>query len=356
MATPSYNLQQQAFTVSVLSNGAASMDGDQSTLQTALTASINKVLNDTNVQSYIGTWSIVWGPAVYVDPSDKTPVADNAMFAAQNSATNDIVVGIAGTNPVSKFDEGTEDLDVGTLVAFGTSNAMIDQGTMDGVQILEGMTDPSKGTLLAWLNGLSPTNANLIIAGHSLGGALSPSLALDLVVNQGLTTSNFSNIYVYATAGPTPGDANFSSLFASTFPKVDPPSGSPSWQTWNQVVWNSLDAVPHAWWGLDELEGLYTPLGNVTCIGIIVQKELIPKLGTSVLVQLPNAKFGGFFNESVNVPVSGVTCKWLAQALFQHIPAYFQEITPDLASYFSSPTLPGKACVAIDAYCDAHRG
>jgi hypothetical protein len=93
----------------------------------------------------------------------------------------------------------------------------------------------------------------------------------------------------------------------------------------------------------------------VKCIGIVVQDLLDKKLGSSVLVQLPNAMFGGFINESVSVPVHGVTCKWLAQALYQHIPAYFEAITPEMAGYFSAPTLPGKACVAIDAYCDSKR-
>lgn len=358
MATGSYNLQQQAFVISVLSNGAASTDGDPTTLQTDLVTKINNVFSDPTAQSYIGSnWSIVWGPVVYVDPSDKKPVADNAMFAAQNGDTGDIVVGIAGTNPVSKFDEGTEDLDVGTLVQFGSTNANIDQGTLDGVQILEAMSDPQKGKLLDWLNGLSQGGTNLIFAGHSLGGALSPALALDLAVNQGLKAP-FTNVLVYPTAGPTPGDANFSTLFGQTFVAVNPSSDGKPWEVWNQVVWNSLDAVPHAWWDLAALEGLYANfdnIGDVKCIGVIVQDVLIPKLGSSVLVQLPNAMFGGFINESVSIPVIGVTCKWLAQALYQHIPAYFQEITPEMASFFSSPTLPGDACVAIDAYCDKKR-
>jgi hypothetical protein len=365
MATGSYNLQQQAFVVSVLSNAAASTGGDAGMLQQDLTAKIQSVFGDATAQGYIGSnWSIGWGPVVYVDPSDKKMVADNAMFAAKNGDTGDIVVGIAGTNPVSKFDIGTEDFDVGTLVPFGPAgaNANIDQGTLDGVGILEALVDttqPSDSqTILGWLNNLAPTKANLVIAGHSLGGALSPSLALDLVLNQGLKTSNFTNVYVYPTAGPTPGDANFSKLFGQTFPAVAAPPGGKPWQVWNQVVWNSIDAVPHAWWALDQLEGLYAAfdnIGQVKCIGLAVQDVLDKKLNGVVLAQLPNAQFGGFINESVNVPVHGVTCKWLAQALYQHIPAYFAEIVPEMASYFSAPALPGDACVAVDAWCDGKR-
>lgn len=353
MATGTYSLQQQAFVISVLSNDAASTDGQASSLEQDLTTKINALFSNSTAQGYIGSnWSIVWGPVVYVDPTDKKMVADNAMFAAQNGDTGDIVVGIAGTNPVSKFDIDDEDFGVGTLAPFGTTGAMIDVGSKEGVEILENMSDPSKGTLLNWLNGLSFTGGNLIIAGHSLGGALAPSLALDLLVNQGLDTTAFKNVYVYPTAGPTPGDANFSTLFGQKFPAVaSPDPKTMPWQVWNQVIWNSLDAVPHAWWDLAALEGLYPSIGDVSCIGKAVTNVLQPKLNGNVLVQLPNVMFEGFFNLGVNVPVAGVTCQWLAQALYQHIPAYFMEITPELASYFSAPALPGDACVAVDAWC-----
>jgi hypothetical protein len=352
MATPQYNLQQQAFTISVLSNNAAGDKGDPASIESQLQSNVSSLLSSSTFTNLIGNWSLVWGPVVWQNSGSQ--VADNVMMAAQNADTKDIVVAIAGTNPNSAFDRGTEDLDVGTTVTFDqTTDAWISQGASDGITNLEGMTDPTSGlSLVDWLQSLGSTGGNLIIAGHSLGGALAPTLALDLVFNTKITPSNYSNVYVYPTAGPSPGNQAFSDLFAKTFPAV---SGSKIWDGWNQNVTNSLDAVPHGWTGLSSLPSLYPPINNgqpLTCIGTVVTKKLEPALNGLTYANVPTVIFGGAFNMSVTVPVSGVTCQWLAQAIYQHIPAYFAEIVPDLVGTLPAPTLPGDVCSALDAWCD----
>lgn len=355
MASPTYNLQQQAFTISVLSNNAAGDTGDPSSIESQLRSDVSKLLSSSTFTNLIGNWSLVWGPVVWQNSGSQ--VADNVMMAAQNADTKDIVVAIAGTNPNSAFDRGTEDLGVGATVPFdAATNAWISQGASDGITNLEGMTDPTSSlSLVDWLNGVGSTGGNLIFAGHSLGGALAPTLALDLVFNQQISRSNYSNVYVYPTAGPSPGNQAFSDLFAKTFPAV---SGSKIWDGWNQNVTNSFDAVPHGWTGLTSLPSLYPPINNgqpLTCIGFVVTKELEPALNGNVYANLPSVQFQGFFNESVHVPVHGVTCQWLAQAIFQHIPAYFSEIVPDLAGTLPAPTLPSDVCIGLDAWCAKQR-
>jgi len=169
-----YTEQQQAFVISVLSNNAAGQTGDPASIAAWLKNDVTTLLGQKTFTDLIGNWSLVWGPVVWQDASINSTVADNVMMAAQNSDTNDIVVAIAGTNPNSAFDRGTEDLDVGTTVTFDSnSGSWISQGASDGITNLEGMTDGGN-SLVDYLNGISPTNANLIFAGHSLGGALAP--------------------------------------------------------------------------------------------------------------------------------------------------------------------------------------
>lgn len=350
-----YNLQQQAFTISVLSNNAAGDKGDPATIAAALKTNVSQLLASSAFTSLIGNWQLVWGPAVWQNSG--SDYADNVLMAAQNSDTNDVVIAIAGTNPNSAYDRGTEDLDVGTTVTFDSaSSSWISQGASDGVSNLENLHDPSTNLLLTqWLGDLGATNANLIIAGHSLGGALAPVLAMDLVFNGKITSSNFSNVYVYPTAGPSPGNQNFCDLFAKTFPAVN---GSNAWSGWNQNVVNSYDAVPHAWTELSELPTLYPPINNgqpLTCVQAAVTYILQPALNGNVYGEIQRQQFGGAFNESVNPPVRGVSCQYLAQVLYQHIPAYFAEILPDLQSQLPVPSLPGDICVGFDTWCAKHR-
>jgi len=353
MAT--YTEQQQAFVISVLSNNAAGQTGQASAIATWLMNNVTSALGQTAFTDAIGKWSLVWGPVVWQDASQNSNVADNVMMAAQNSDTNDIVVAIAGTNPNSAFDRGTEDLDVGQTVTFdSTSGSWIAQGTSDGIGVLEAMTDSSGQTLVEYLNALAPTGANLIFAGHSLGGALAPSYALDLVFNSKLTTSNFENVYVYPSAGPSPGNAAFAALFAKTFPAV----GSSGFNVWNQNIVNAWDAVPNGWTNLSVLPSLYPPINNgqpLTCIGILVDKELTPALNGNEYANLPRVTFDNGFEEGLQPPALGVTCQWLTQAIFQHIAAYFAEIIPDLQTLLPTPTLTRKICRELDAWCDLHR-
>jgi hypothetical protein len=82
-------------------------------------------------------------------------------------------------------------------------------------------------------------NVQVAVAGHSLGGALSPTLALYLVDKKSdWDPENKASVGAFPTAGPTPGDEGFASYYEKQIAA-------------NKIYYlsqhNALDAVPHAW-------------------------------------------------------------------------------------------------------------
>ncbi len=227
-----------------------------------------------------GDWSAVWGPKVFVETLDGVPInrgATNMMYVAYSPSLKTCVVAIAGTNP-SGWSAGTiEDLEVGpaNMVAWPTTTTLtppsvpgqapvislnwqpspqpmplaanaadtappaIDQGTAYGLNVLYTMVCPYTGkTLVEFLSpanfpGGSQSGQTIVFTGHSLGGALSPSLAMLLYPTAANWPSapppanapnphngQWQNVYILATAGPTPGNPAFAKLFYQPIPPV----------------------------------------------------------------------------------------------------------------------------------------
>jgi hypothetical protein len=106
--------------------------------------------------------------------------------------------------------------------------------------------------LFEYLQGVQSKDATLIITGHSLGGALSPILALALFTQGGpLQKENWGQVYVLPIAGATPGNADLAAAFAAVFPAI--PEQVPSTPNlaaeplWNCNIANKFDFVPLAW-------------------------------------------------------------------------------------------------------------
>ncbi|MEI9928175.1 MAG: hypothetical protein WDN44_11360 [Sphingomonas sp.] len=90
------------------------------------------------------------------------------------------------------------------------------------------MQDPRTGvTLKAYLDSVADPAETLIFTGHSLGGALAPTLALLLYpappASPTANVARWANIFILPTAGPTPGTQAIADLFAAAYPPTDAP-------------------------------------------------------------------------------------------------------------------------------------
>jgi|GEM_PF-847139 len=279
-----YNLCQQAFVLSMRSNWLATLMANQrdtkQNLERLLYQHLDQFLTDPKNTPDMGEgWKIVWGPAVFA----LTGIADNVAYVAQKAVDPPIyVVATAGTNKFSVFGENDEDGQVATTTTWKQAfkedfdgntllgdynnpttapNPCLSTGTALGVRCLlrtrpDPQTNPNDVNpveLFNYLKNLPANQGTLIITGHSLGGALSPALALALLNPNGgpVNKANWGNVYVLPTAGATPGNDDFASAFATVFPPIpaNPPTNPDPSQTefWNQNIANPHDIVPLAW-------------------------------------------------------------------------------------------------------------
>lgn len=309
MTNPSLDAYQQVFGMAGLANRAGGYNGFGIQLQQQLQYDLSYYFNNVppvkimdqktpstanpSAVSELGNWDLVWGPALIEEKNEKgvpTGVADNALYVVKSNAVAfpggptlpTYVVAIAATNPSSLYDWETEDFSVAEVVnwttynpsnfapsAYNGTDPYISKGTATGISILLGLESPQSAaspntTLQQFLAGLNPDPGTAIIfCGHSLAGALSPTLALYLKENKDLNA--FGVTLVYPTAGPTPGEAAFANLFNSKFPPLPPgwQQQTGTYQSWNTMHWNNLDVVPHAW-PVSELEKIATIYGQAT--------------------------------------------------------------------------------------------
>lgn len=285
---PTLDAWQTTFFWSVLSNRASSVayhpsdstltpeaacKAAEQDLSQKLAADINVVLENTLLQQAVGSdWQIAWGPAIYVaEPKSNTAhpscfYASNAMMVMHSPSQKRYIVAIAGTNPASAFDWLSEDISLSpgydwasTLASWKSGHhdlpqkghkntATVDNCTFTGVSALLNNMQSNDQSLVTFLQGVDTSGHTLTLTGHSLGGALSPMLALALVDPTHALQSNWraDQVQVYATAGATPGNAALAAHYLQVFPPRKAPDALP-WQVWNSTVWNQFDVVPRAW-------------------------------------------------------------------------------------------------------------
>lgn len=200
------------------------------------------VTSALQTQEGVGNWSLAWGPAVYHFSHAK--LDDNMMYVVRDTSTpSTLAIVVRGTNSKALLDWLVEDFEVIREVPWTTgsapANAKISRGTSEGLKILTTMTaegGPVPGqTLVQFLEqeaSRHPGGLDLYVTGHSLGGALSPALALWLSE----TLGSKARISVYPLAGPTPGNAEFAAYY----------DGSAIGNT-TERMWNPYDLVPLAW-------------------------------------------------------------------------------------------------------------
>lgn len=285
--TANFDLTQTAFMFNWIANSACIARGSASALADFVYCSLYGMnvqpplsvqgwalpgmLPQIGSQLYGNPWNLVWGPGVY-EFNDSNQKADNTAFVVYSASKDIYIVAIAGTNPAAFLNWLEEDLQVGpqdcvnwsgfsptgpepTPIPANQNAPQISLGTALGLwalgsQLQVTQYSKSSGTLVSFLQSLTgASTTQVIFTGHSLGGALSPTLANWALGPTGMT--NFKGkIYAMPTAGPTPGNGTYQKAWDAAFQPYTPSGTFNSGnmvQALNRNVWNDQDVVPHAW-------------------------------------------------------------------------------------------------------------
>jgi hypothetical protein len=229
-------------------------------------ARINKVMLEIpQVQDRKGKvdWKVVWGPAIYTFPLAE--YQDNGMFVAQQiSNPTNYIVAIRGTNFIAVLDWVFEDFDVLIQRDWndGSGSPKISEATHEGVKVLNDFLRPNPGmpgagqSLKQFLTGVAQfTPINVSFTGHSLGGALAPTLALHFAQEQGKAGGwdpNKNSIVTSTSfAGATAGNEDFAKQTLKVMGQR------------MRRIHDTNDVVPHAWQTLSmyKIEDLYKSQG-----------------------------------------------------------------------------------------------
>ena len=265
-------------------------------------------------------WQIVWGPATYTFPDAK--LQDNLMYVVQQiSDPTNYVIGIRGTNALAFFDWVEEDLEVWQKVAWTVPSGvpvqgtpMISKATQNGINALLNNLLPVAGlpgfgySITAFLNeAVTKGKVNLLFTGHSLAGALSPTLALWFKQSQNLAgnwdPNGNASISTVPFAGPTAGDADFAAFFNEQLGDAC------------DRIHNTLDIVPQAWElaTLEQLPNLYLPTIRMT-------------LAEKLLVEFIEKTVTGYVQINTSNPITWTIQPaqdtYLQQADVQHVYSY----------------------------------
>jgi len=366
-----YNDYQMTFIMSMISNfapkqkNATDPASAAQAIQTSFAESLPGIIAAADFPVDV---TVAWGPYVVVEPKDikgNTATATNTMlvfkYPSQTVAgINEYVVSIAGTKATSVFDELDEDLLGGKIADWPycpePNNIRISHGTLNGIKLLLGLN--SGNSITEYFSTLDDPNAIITVAGHSLGGALSPALAL-VLFGADTTSSDLParaktqswTTRTYAVAGPDVGNSYYVDYLKATFPPQ--PEPAVKWQQFNCKIWNSLDIVPQVWSKgfesyIDTIYGtqLETPLAVKLLVGTLYTTLLsLNGLVNPYACSDPNkeGQFAGTFQTDLptngpmiaddcsngacsSTPTSIAECNFVGQILYQHINAYFEEI------------------------------
>ncbi|MER7451353.1 hypothetical protein ABTW96_13825 [Nocardia beijingensis] len=299
-----------------LVNTISKEDGD---LEGMLSQKIQQYL-DTN-QEVIGGWEIVWGPGVALFDTDLYAV--NAMYMVRSTEDRSrYVIAMAGSTDALVFDWLVEDSFILQKPWFANNAAMHTIGTAIGVKTLLGIrpSGPRPGaghSLPEFLSALDDKAIDLTVTGHSLGGALSITLALFLRDTQWLwDNSEKAKISVLSTAGPSFCNQEFVNYTTQRLQQV-------------KRFANDLDVVPHMWnpTDIDGAMALYSknnrPAPDGMEVVFSVLKTQASLSGQYAHFDPTNGVFHGTFNNEID-QTQGATPDdlYFRQVGYQHIDGY----------------------------------
>ena len=301
--------------------------GDVEQLETELREDIEQALQE--LEPEVGPWTVVWGPVVYQVPGSR--LSDNAMVVAQRAGEDgkppQLVVANSGTNPTSAFGWLIEDSAVTVQVPWRYGNppagAKISLGTFTGFSILQHMK-PAAGfagsglKIRDFLATQTASEVDVTLTGHSLGGALSPTLTLWLSdTRDRWDPSANATLACQPTAGATPGNAAFATYYDNEL------AGS------TNRIFNRIDMVPQAWEkdDLEQVPGLYKPqISPGLLVRLFVELAIsISRFGGyTQLVEQTATGFAGQVDTAIIDPKKSKFENFFVQTGFQHVMAYHQ--------------------------------
>jgi hypothetical protein len=274
--------------LNMAANGVSSISGTQTALTGYLSAYLNGGLDPqgntyagflnmpADVPLIGGDWKVVWGPSVCLPAKKATAPAANAAYIAYSPSQAMYVVAIAATNPTSFYDWISEDGNVSPIymarwpitIPYSQQTHLpwlinppsaVSSATALGVSNVLTLTDPNTGlTIGGFLKAQKNISADtLIFTGHSLAGALSPSVAEFLYPDP--SASGFAAVYVLPTAGATPGNGKFANDWNSAYPSTPVAGLNTPYAKWNTDFANERDVVPHAW---NQLNAVVQPVDS----------------------------------------------------------------------------------------------
>src|SRR4029077_1476984 len=252
-----------------------------------------------------GEWALVWGPAVTALDEG------NLMFVTYNKSTHQYAIAVRGTYPtfsLALLVDLYEDLDVSDPCPWeypAVSGALVAGGAIDGLDDLVGFTSNGVSFPEFVDSRIAPSGAEVFVAGHSLGGALTTVLAPWLVYR--LSQSNAHNVVIpYTYAAPTAGNAVFASFYTGLFQN-------------SYRYHNVIDVVPKAWADLLSIKNLYSSPGPACPWELKGTIDLVSDWLGAIQVSYSQPDGAGISLPGVPSPTSDI----IAEALDQHDHNYY---------------------------------
>jgi len=266
-----------------------------------------------------GKWQCIWGPAQDSDESNLALVA--GYFQRPNAAPQTICITVRGTDFAitdiwGMLEQIWEDVDASDPRPMPwalNDPARIASGTLDGLAVIQALTDPATGQPLTQFLAsflAQPANANvtILVTGHSLGGCLATIVAIWIRI---LLPDHRGTIQPITFAAPTAGNSGFATYYNALFPAA-------------RRFQNSLDVIPLAYCDLGGIDSIYaantldTP--DIIWLGVLGMKGALDIMEASYVQPAQGQQIlpGAFLpNDSTD---------WYAQALHQHHLATYQAL------------------------------
>jgi hypothetical protein len=253
--TPGY-LQSESRICAALSKIAYTAEDTKnaSSIRNGITAALSTAATPYTAAD----WQLVW--------LGISPDYANLMYVAQNRMNPWCYAIVHRGTDWTYLDDAEQDLLIydKRLLDFITpvpQTIYVAKGTMDGLNVLRGMTDQG-ADILTFVKNLATaatTDLDIYITGHSLGGALATlftSWLLEMTALPGAFPCQV-NYKTYTFASPTVGNADYANYFNSKVNTAGP-------NTFENFRIHSLqDLVPHAFDNLDGLTSGGIPMDNV---------------------------------------------------------------------------------------------